>query len=69
MTFKNDLRIWAVYDNLSNRIEFMSQSRSECDRIFHLYKNRGLIRFLEVLRFDLCPLYRNVDHRHLHINH
>lgn len=56
---KNDLRIWALYDHLVNRIEFLSESYTEVNRIYHLWKAKGQIRDLEVLRFDLCDLYKD----------
>lgn len=61
---REDMRVWAVYDNLIGRIEFLSESRSECDRIKHLYDRSPMIRYLEILRFDLSPLYfnRKPDH-------
>lgn len=53
----NDLRVWAVFDHLIGRIEYLSESYSDCCRVKHLYEKSPCRRSIEVLRFDLCPLY------------
>lgn len=53
---RKNLRVWAVWDNVISRIEYLSQSLVDCEKIVKLFEKSGR-RGLEVLRFDLCPLY------------
>ena len=53
---KNNLRVWGVWDRVISRIEYLSESQSSCRQIMHLFQTSGRTG-LELLRFDLCPLY------------
>ena len=56
MIRKNDLRVWGVWDSCISRLEYLSQSQSDCRHIMELYRkvHRDGI---QLLRFDLSPLY------------
>lgn len=56
MNNRKNLRVWAVWDNVINRVEYLSESRVDCEKIVKLFEKSGR-RGLEILRFDLCPLY------------
>lgn len=53
----NDLRVWAVYDLVISRIEFLSENQSECRKMSKTLERAG--RSVRLLRFDLSPLYRD----------
>lgn len=55
---KNDLRVWAVWDTVISRMEYLSQSYTDCEKVKKLFEKSGR-KGLELLRFDLCPLYRD----------
>lgn len=61
MTSFNDLRVWGLYDKLIGRIEFLSESKTECEKIRHLYEHSPMIRKLVIIRFDLSPLYYDAE--------
>ena len=53
---KNNLRVWGVWDRVISRIEYLSESQSSCRQVIKLFSKSGRTG-LELLRFDLCPLY------------
>ena len=53
---KCDLRLWAVWDPVISRIEISSESQSACRNVLDLMAKNGRTG-LQLLRFDLCPLY------------
>lgn len=53
---KNNLRVWGVWDRVISRIEYLSESQSACRHVIKLFEQSGRTG-LELLRFDLCPLY------------
>lgn len=53
---KNNLRVWGVWDPVISRLEYLSQEQSGCRQMIHLHEQAGR-RGLELLRFDLSPLY------------
>lgn len=55
---KNDLRVWAVWDPVIHRLEYISESRCDCEKIISLHRKANRLG-LEILRFDLCPIYRD----------
>ena len=55
---KNDLRVWGVWDPQISRLEYLSESRGNCEKILKLYQAAHRVG-LEIVRFDLCPLYRD----------
>ena len=56
----NDLRVWAVYDSIIGRIEYLSESQSACRKMIKLFEDSHRSG-MSLLRFDLCPLYRSAD--------
>lgn len=60
MFAKNDLRVWAVYDRVIGRIEYFAESQSDCRRMIELFNKSGRLG-VELLRFDLSPLYYDRD--------
>ena len=53
---KNNLRVWGVWDRVIERVEFLSESQNACRQVMRLFEKSGRTG-LELLRFDLCPLY------------
>ena len=53
---KNNLRVWGVWDRVISRLEYLSESQSSCRQIIRLHEQAGR-RGLELVRFDLSPLY------------
>lgn len=53
---KNNLRVWGVWDPVISRLEYLSESQSGCRQIIRLHEQSGR-RGLELVRFDLSPLY------------
>lgn len=59
---KNNLRVWGVWDRVIFRVEYLSESQSSCRQIIRLHEQAGR-RGLELLRFDLSPLYYDSSSR------
>lgn len=53
---KNNLRVWGVWDSVISRLEYLSESQSDCRQMIKLFENSNR-RGFELVRFDLCPLY------------
>ena len=53
---KNNLRVWGVWDRVISRLEYLSESQTACRQVMQLFQKSGRTG-LELLRFDLCPLY------------
>lgn len=53
---KNNLRVWGVWDSVISRLEYLSESQSDCRNIIKLFEKSH--RFgVELVRFDLSPIY------------
>ena len=53
---KNNLRVWGVWDNVISRLEYLSESQSDCRNMIRLFQKSNR-RGVELVRFDLSPLY------------
>lgn len=54
-----DLRVWALYDTIIGRIEYLSSSWTDCHKMELLFRKShrsGVV----LLRFDVSPLYWGV---------
>lgn len=53
---KNDLRVWGVWDSVISRLEYLSESQSDCRNMIRLFE-KSHRKGVELVRFDLSPLY------------
>lgn len=53
---KNNLRVWGVWDSVISRLEYLSESQSDCNSMIKLFEKSNR-RGFELVRFDLSPLY------------
>lgn len=53
---KNNLRVWGVWDSVISRLEYLSESQSDCRSMIKLFE-KSHRRGFELVRFDLSPLY------------
>lgn len=53
---KNNLRVWGVWDRVISRLEYLSESQSDCRNIIRLFE-KSHRQGVELVRFDLSPLY------------
>lgn len=53
---KNNLRVWGVWDRVISRLEYLSESQSDCRNVIRLF-NKSHRQGVELVRFDLSPLY------------
>ena len=53
---KNNLRVWGVWDRVISRLEYLSESQSDCRHIIRLFEKSNR-KGVELVRFDLSPLY------------
>lgn len=53
---KNNLRVWGVWDRVISRLEYLSESQSDCRNILRLFEKSHRVG-VELVRFDLSPLY------------
>ena len=53
---KNNLRVWGVWDRVISRLEYLSESQSDCRNMIKLFEKSHRLG-VELVRFDLSPLY------------
>ena len=53
---KNTLRVWGVWDKVISRLEYLSESQSDCRNMIKLFQ-KSHRSGVELVRFDLSPLY------------
>lgn len=53
---KNNLRVWGVWDRVISRLEYLSESQSDCRNMIKLFE-KSHRSGVELVRFDLSPLY------------
>ena len=53
---KNNLRVWGVWDRVISRLEYLSESQSDCRDMIKLFE-KSHRSGVELVRFDLSPLY------------
>lgn len=56
---KNNLRVWGVWSRACGKILFVDADRNNCSAV--VKRQKSIIPDLEILRFDLSPLYYDTD--------